>query len=81
MLPDIVPLSMSSVIDSSQSEQPQLLPSVESNHSTCTTCATRTTSATNATHTTRANCTTLKQDSWARISVKGITIEHDFSES
>jgi len=76
MLPDIVPLSMPSVIDSSQSELPQLLPSAEPNHSTCTT---RTTSAANATRTTRANCTTLKHDSCARISINGVTIEFDSS--
>lgn len=76
MLPDIVPLAMPSAIDSSQSEQPQLLPSAESNHQTCTTC---TTIATNATRTTRANCTTLKHDSCARISINGITIELDSS--
>lgn len=76
MLPDIVPLSMPSVIDSSQAEQSQLLPSADPNHSTCTT---RAISATNTTRTTRANCTTLKHDSCARISINGVTIELDSS--
>lgn len=72
MLPEIVPLAMSSVIDSSQSEQSQL-PVPESTRATC---AIR---ATNETCATRANCTTHKHNSCARISINGITIELDSS--
>lgn len=72
MLPEIVPLAMPSVIDSSQSEHSQLPVS----ESTRATCAIRTT---NEACTTRANCTTLKHDSCARISINGLTIELDSS--
>lgn len=73
MLPEIVPLAMPSIIDSSQPEQ---LPSSELTRTSCTT---RETQSANPTLTNRANCTNLKHDSCARISVNGVTIELDSS--